>query len=191
MIERAYLDIETSYGGEITILGIFRPPDDLVQLVNPQISRRSVLGALRGAEELVTYWGHRFDIPVIDRCIGIRLRRRFHSRDLADHCHRHRLYGGLKAVEKALGICRDTDGLSGLDAMRLWEEWLRGDLRALHLLLKYNADDVLNLYLVEKELFRFDTEAQLTEGQHLEGPNRSSPSEIASHPGVPRAHPKA
>lgn len=164
MPDRAYLDIETSYGGDITILGIFRPPDNLIQIVHPDVSRRSLLVALDGADEIVTYWGHRFDLPVISRCLGVRLRRRFQSRDLADHCHRHNLYGGLKTVEKALGICRDTDGLTGLDAMRLWEEWIHGDRRALNTLLKYNEEDVLNLYLIEKELFRFDAETRAPDG---------------------------
>jgi uncharacterized protein YprB with RNaseH-like and TPR domain len=38
----------------------------------------------------------------------------------------------------------------------LWEEWLRGDRRALARLLAYNEDDVVNLYLLEKELARLD-----------------------------------
>jgi uncharacterized protein YprB with RNaseH-like and TPR domain len=159
VLERAYLDIETSYGGEITVIGIFRPPDDLVQIVHPEVSRESLLQALGGAEHLVTYWGHRFDLPVIDNCLGIDLRRRFRSKDLADHCHRHKLYGGLKAVEKTLGIGRVSDGITGLDAMRLWEEWLCGDGASLRTLLKYNEEDVVNLYLIEKELERFDREA--------------------------------
>ena len=159
MLERAYLDIETSYGGEITIVGIFRPPDDLVQIVHPEVCQENLLRALEGAERLVTYWGHRFDLPVIHRCLGVNLRRRFRSKDLADHCHRHRLYGGLKAVEKMLGVGRVSEGITGIDAMRLWEEWLRGDGSSLKTLLKYNEEDVVNLYLIEKELDRFDAEA--------------------------------
>jgi uncharacterized protein YprB with RNaseH-like and TPR domain len=165
VLTKAYLDIETSYGGDITILGIFRPPDDLVQIVHPEVSRRALLGALDGAEEIITYWGHRFDLPVITRCLRVNLRRRFRSKDLADHCHRHGLYGGLKVVEKTLGICRDTDGLTGLDAMRLWEQWLRGDRAALATLLKYNEEDVVNLYLIEKEIYRFDADAGTSEEQ--------------------------
>ena len=158
MFERAYLDIETSYGGEITVLGIFRPPDDLIQIVHPDIDADSVLDALEGTEELVTYWGHRFDLPVINRALGLDLRQTLRSTDLADHCHRHGLYGGLKSVEKTLGISRGSDGLTGADAMRLWEEWLRGDRRALKTLLRYNEDDVVNLYLLEKELAGLDQE---------------------------------
>jgi uncharacterized protein YprB with RNaseH-like and TPR domain len=155
---KAYLDIETSYSGEITVLGIFRPPSDLIQLTYPDISSEALLRALDGALEVVTFWGHRFDLPVIKRWLGVNLREAFGSVDLADHCHRHGLYGGLKAVERVLGIERRTEGLDGADAMRLWEEWCRGDRRALRKLLLYNEDDVVNLYLLEKELFRLDSD---------------------------------
>jgi uncharacterized protein YprB with RNaseH-like and TPR domain len=154
----AYLDIETSYSGDITVLGIFRPPTDLIQLTCPDISKDALLAALDGTEEVITYWGHRFDLPVIARCLGVNLRHVFGSRDLADHCHRHGLYGGLKVVEQVLGITRRSAGLDGSDAMRLWEEWRRGDRRALKKLLTYNEDDVVNLYLLEKELVRLDAE---------------------------------
>lgn len=164
MLAKAYLDIETSLGGEITMIGIFRPPDELVQIVQPDVCKTSLLRALDGAEEIVTYWGHRFDLPVIRKCLRVNLRRRFQSKDLADHCHRHGLYGGLKAVEKVLGIGRQTDGLTGMDAMWLWEEWLRGNRAALARLLKYNEEDVVNLYLIEKEIARFDAEAESREG---------------------------
>ncbi len=152
MLEKAYLDIETSYDGYITVLGIFRPPDELYQVIHPDIDRDSLLEALDGTEELLTYWGHRFDLPVINRALGVDLRQAFRSTDLADHCHRLGLYGGLKVVEKHLGIGRESDGLTGSDAMRLWEEWCHGDKRALKKLLRYNEDDVVNLYLLEKEL---------------------------------------
>jgi uncharacterized protein YprB with RNaseH-like and TPR domain len=156
---KAYLDIETSYSGYITVLGIFRPPDDLIQMVYPDIGESSLLGALDGAEEVITYWGHRFDLPVICRVLGINLRDMLHSTDLADRCHRHGLYGGLKQVEKELGIPRRTEGMSGTEALMLWERWCDGDARALKRLLKYNEDDVVNLYLLEKELCRLDEAA--------------------------------
>ena len=155
-MEKAYLDLETSYSGLITIVGIFRPPDDLIQIIHPDISSSSLLNALDGAEEVITYWGHRFDLPVIARHLGVNLRDAFRSTDLADHCHRHGLFGGLKVVERVLGISRQTDGLTGMDAMRLWQMWLGGDRDALRVLLKYNEDDVVNLYLLEKELRELD-----------------------------------
>jgi uncharacterized protein YprB with RNaseH-like and TPR domain len=160
MVQKAYLDIETSYAGDITVLGIFRPPDGLVQIVQPEITSRSLLDALDGTDEVITYWGHRFDLPVITRLLGINLRQLFQSRDLADHCHRHGLYGGLKVVERALGIGRQSDGLTGSDALVLWERWCGGDADALKKLLKYNEDDVVNLYLLEKELYQLDADCE-------------------------------
>jgi uncharacterized protein YprB with RNaseH-like and TPR domain len=154
--QKAYLDIETSYAGEITILGIYRPPTDLIQIIQPRVSRDSLLCALDGVDEVVTYWGHRFDLPVIERWLGVNLRDVFDSTDLADHCHRHGLFGGLKVVEKVLGIGRQTDGLTGVDAMRLWDQWECGDGDALKILLKYNEEDVVNLYFLEKELRYLD-----------------------------------
>jgi uncharacterized protein YprB with RNaseH-like and TPR domain len=158
LLAKAYLDIETSYSGEITVLGVFTPPSDLVQIIHPDITRTALLEVLEGADEVITYWGHRFDLPVIRKCLAVNLREAFGSRDLADHCHRHGLYGGLKVVERRLGISRRTDGLDGADAMRLWEEWRSGDRKALRKLLLYNEDDVVNLYLLEKELMRLDDE---------------------------------
>jgi len=151
---KSYLDIETSYYGEITVVGIYRHPYDLAQIVMPEISADAVLDALQGTEELVTYWGHRFDLPVIKSVLGLDLRRIFESSDLADLCHAHGLYGGLKRVERELGIGRVTAGVTGVDAMRLWEEWRLGSDDSLKRLLKYNEEDVVNLYLVERGLAR-------------------------------------
>lgn len=151
---RSYLDIETSYHGEITVVGIYRHPHDLVQIVLPEINADAVMDALEGTEELITYWGHRFDLPVIKGHLGIDLRKCFESTDLADRCHEHGLYGGLKSVERELGIGRVTEGVTGKDAMRLWHEWTLGCDESLARLLKYNEEDVVNLYLVERELVR-------------------------------------
>ena len=162
--QKAYLDIETSFSGYITVLGIFRPPFDLIQVVHPDVSQASLLGALDGAHEIVTYWGHRFDLPVINQMLGINLRDCFRSKDLADDCHRHGLFGGLKAVESILGMDRQTKGLSGTDALILWERWQRGDDAALKVLLRYNEDDVVNLYQLEKRLLELDMNQSRSDG---------------------------
>lgn len=151
---KSYLDIETSYYGEITVVGIYRHPYDLVQIVLPEINAGAVLYALEGTEELLTYWGHRFDLPMLKGTLGLDLREEFASTDLADLCHRHGLYGGLKSVERQLGIPRSTAGIDGEDAMRLWQEWTLGREESLKTLLKYNEEDVVNLYLLERELAR-------------------------------------
>ena len=55
--------------------------------------------------------------------------------------------GGLKAIERMLGIARGRDmiWIAGFDAVRLWHEYERGRGDALELLLKYNRGDVVDL----------------------------------------------
>ena len=57
------------------------------------------------------------------------------------------LTGGLKAIEKKLGIQRtdDTVDITGFDAVRLWHEYERGNEESLDLLLEYNREDIVNL----------------------------------------------
>jgi uncharacterized protein YprB with RNaseH-like and TPR domain len=58
--------------------------------------------------------------------------------------------GGLKSIERQVGINRrpETDGLNGMDAVRLWNQYQRGGENAeeaLRLLHRYNEEDVVNL----------------------------------------------
>lgn len=57
------------------------------------------------------------------------------------------LTGGLKPIEAALGLVREATirDLSGYDAVLLWRKHLRGDRRALDLLIEYNRADVMHL----------------------------------------------
>ncbi|MEM2982929.1 MAG: ribonuclease H-like domain-containing protein [Candidatus Bathyarchaeia archaeon] len=150
---KAYLDIETSFQGEITIIGIYHPPSRFVQLVGDEITSTNLLNALDPASIIVTYNGSRFDLPVIHRKLGLDLRKFYHCHDLMYDCWKKNLYGGLKKVEEKLGIKRYLKGLDGYDAMRLWEEYtMMGDRMALHILLKYNREDVVNLFSLEEAL---------------------------------------
>jgi len=60
-------------------------------------------------------------------------------------CKRIGLSGGLKPIEKEIGIERDRPDLSGRDAVRLWREYERGDDDALDTLVSYNREDTKNL----------------------------------------------
>jgi len=147
---KAYLDIETSFGGEITVVGIFCPPDRLIQLVGDEVNWTNLWNALDGVTTILTYNGARFDLPVIKRAIKLDLNKYFECRDLMYDCWEKNLYGGLKRVEEQLGIERTTGGIDGLEAMRLWERFrLYGDGEALRVLLAYNRDDVKNLLHLE------------------------------------------
>jgi uncharacterized protein len=150
---RAYLDIETAFSGEITVVGLYAPDRGLVQLVGGGISELSVWQALEGIQVICTYNGSRFDVPVIRRRLGLDLRSAFVCHDLMIECWRRRWYGGLKRVEAHLGIPRRTRGIDGVEAMRLWHRYeTTKDCAALATLLEYNREDVLNLEALDRIL---------------------------------------
>jgi uncharacterized protein YprB with RNaseH-like and TPR domain len=150
---KAYLDIETSFGGEITVVGIFRPPDHLIQLVGDEANWTNLWNALDGVTTILTYNGSRFDLPVIKRAVKLDLNKYFSCRDLMYECWDKNLYGGLKRVEEQLGIHRVSKGIDGLEAMRLWERFrLYADEESLRILLEYNREDVVNLITLEEKL---------------------------------------
>ena len=150
---KAYLDIETSFGGEITVVGIFCPPERMIQLVGDEVNWTNLWNALDGVTTILTYNGARFDLPVIKRVIKLDLNKYFECRDLMYDCWEKNLYGGLKRVEEQLGIERSTKGIDGLEAMRLWQRFLYDrDERALEALLQYNREDVVNLSRLEARL---------------------------------------
>jgi uncharacterized protein YprB with RNaseH-like and TPR domain len=101
---------------------------------------------------LVTFFGAGFDIPMLKRLYFTLPFDQMHI-DLCPAMRRLGYRGGLKRIERELGIARDgdTDGLTGRDAITLWRHSTRGDTRALDLLVRYNAEDVVNL----KTLMRF------------------------------------
>lgn len=147
----AYLDIETTFQGAVTVVGVYREPDRLIQLVGEWITPHILEEALGPVETVVTYNGNRFDLPVIKRRIGLDIRRMYRSRDLMYDCHRIGLFGGLKAVERTLGIDRETAELTGRDAPVLWERYRKkGDRESLALLLRYNGEDVVNLAVLRR-----------------------------------------
>lgn len=95
---------------------------------------------------IVTFFGSGFDIPMLRKAFA-----GFHFDHIhLDLCHtlkRLGFRGGLKKIEKQLGIFRgeETEGLNGMDAIRLWRNYLRGDEKSLEQLIAYNRDDVVNL----------------------------------------------
>lgn len=150
----AYLDIETSFEYQITVIGIFREDRGFQQLVGRRVNQTNLLRLLQGSGEIITYNGSRFDLPVIRRNLGVNLGERFESNDLMYSCWHKNLYGGLKSVERALGIPRQSADIDGFEAMRLWRRYEEArDRKALERLLAYNEEDVMNLVKL-KEILR-------------------------------------
>ena len=156
----AYLDIETTGLGfadcDITVVGMHLCDEkrtDCVQLVGGDVTSYGILETLEGVDIIYTYNGSRFDLPFIHSKLGINLEQLFIHRDLMYDCWRHNLKGGLKAVERQLGIGRDVKGVDGFEAVRLWWRYVDSfDLEALETLLAYNREDVINLKTLKEML---------------------------------------
>ncbi len=147
-----YLDIETSFDREVTVTGLLRADRGLVQLVGEANTREAIDELFDGLDTLCTFNGEGFDLPVLRRAFGVELIERFRSLDLSIECRRVGINGGLKRIETGLQIPRRLRGVNGYDAMVLWDRWRNDDRHALETLLAYNADDVINLALLERRL---------------------------------------
>ena len=144
----AYLDIETtglSFGRDaVTVVGVFDGRRERSFVKRENLVR--LPAALEGAKALVTFNGSLFDVPFLRRAFPRMRLDQIHV-DLRFALRRLGYRGGLKAIERRLGIERseETEGLSGMDAVRLWRTHEGGDPAARELLLQYNMEDVVNL----------------------------------------------
>jgi len=156
----AYLDIETTglspADCDITVIGIYLcsgADARFVQLVGKDITADSISHSLEGATRIHTYNGSRFDLPFIACRFGVDLAQSIDHRDLMYDCWRCNLYGGLKSVERQLGIRRQLHEVNGWEAVRLWWKYVDSfDLDALDRLLAYNKEDVINLKTLRDRL---------------------------------------
>lgn len=155
-----YLDIETTSldpsHGDLTIIGLYleeAKQQGFIQLVGEEISAAKLLEALEEVKVLYTYNGSRFDLPYIEAKLGVDLTKQYLHHDLMYDCWRRNLYGGLKEVERQLGIERHSTGIDGRMAVRLWLNYkFYADEKALLTLLGYNREDVLNLKALRQKL---------------------------------------
>ena len=144
--EAGYLDIETdgdSYHPVVTAVALYHK-GRLTSYVYGR-NMEQLHQDLADVKLLVTFNGKCFDVPVLERALGVRAPKahvdlRFVLKSIG-------VGGGLKACEKRYGLSRrELDGVDGWGAVVLWREWERhGDPRVMETLLAYNAADVLSL----------------------------------------------
>ncbi len=157
---RAYLDIETTglspADNKLTVIGIYREngsDDKVTQLVGDEITRPRLIAALENTSMLYTYNGSRFDLPFINAKLGIDLAEHCMHEDLMYACWKRKLKGGLKSVERQLGIERELTDIDGFMAIQLWHEYVNyGNENSLAKLLRYNEEDVFNLRVLRERL---------------------------------------
>lgn len=145
--EACFLDIETtgldSTYSDVTTVSVHRAGETKTFVKGDDLTAGRLQTELDAASLLVTFNGKRFDIPFLETCYDIDAS--MPHVDLMYPCKKLGLDGGLKQVERDIGIDRDKPDLSGRDAVRLWNEYERGDEEALETLIEYNRDDTANL----------------------------------------------
>ncbi len=155
-----FFDIETTglspFYSKVTVVGLCQGGRYVALVRGIDLEPEVLYDYFGRAKLLVSFFGTRFDIPFL----------RYHFPQLPveiphfDLCFAGRrvgLKGGLKRIERALGIEREEEiaGMDGADAVGLWLAYERlGDKEALDLLLRYNEADVRNLEAVAEEIYR-------------------------------------
>jgi len=161
--EVAYLDIETDglrHDSKVTVVGTHRDGRTTTLVNGVDLDGDSLSEALEGTKLLVTFNGRSFDIPLLDFNFPFSVPRVPHF-DLRHGCARIGLRGGLKRIERALGIARpqEVDYVTGEQAAYLWKLWERkGNENALGLLCRYNEEDTKNLEPLARHTYEKLTE---------------------------------
>jgi uncharacterized protein YprB with RNaseH-like and TPR domain len=194
----AYFDLETTGldgDSEVTLIACYHK-ERLYRFVKGE-NLDGFLELLDEIPLLVSFNGSSFDVP---RVLGS-----FHIPELpCPHidlrwvCYHEGHVGGLKKIECKLGIQRprQLQGVNGLDAVRLWEQWTsRKDRRARDLLERYCSADVLALKCVAAAVLRkrgcavscppADHLWQLLGRQSAAQVSQSPPMELPSRPVSP------
>ncbi|MCX7992406.1 MAG: ribonuclease H-like domain-containing protein [Fimbriimonadales bacterium] len=140
----AYLDVETDGGSQITVIGVY-DGEETYQFVWGE-NLEEFPEFIHEFSMLVTFNGLHFDVPMIYKNFPGLALDQLHL-DLCPTLRRLGLKGGLKRIEQQLGLIRDPDleGLSGREAVLLWQAYRLGHDSALETLLRYNREDIVNL----------------------------------------------
>ena len=151
-----FLDIETTgishQWGDVTVIGAYDCRETKVfvrgrnLLEFPAYARRYSM--------LVTYNGKQFDVPFLKAKFPALKLPAAHI-DLRFVTRRLGLTGGLKGVERQLGLDREGElkDVDGYMAVKLWQEHRRGNPAALDTLIRYNLEDVVGLKAVVERAY--------------------------------------
>ncbi len=151
-----YVDIETTglsrWSDQITVLGIYDGKTPFLYVNGKNLHEAKA--KLQEFDIVVTFNGKQFDMPFIEHHFActydvVHLDLRYMLKELGYH-------GGLKKIERELGLVRDASvqHVDGFEAVRLWHRYQRGHQESLQKLLKYNEEDVVNLQALLKHYLK-------------------------------------
>lgn len=145
--ETCFVDIEST-GLDfdhhvVTVVSLYQDGETTTLVRGDDLTSERLQRHLDAASVIASFNGARFDLPFLKRSFDISVD--IPHIDLMYPCRRIGLQGGLKRIERELGIDRDGPDIGGREAIDLWHASERGDDDALEQLIRYNRDDTENL----------------------------------------------
>ena len=152
--DAVFLDIETASNyGNVTVVGLSDGRETKTLIAGSTLTKENLQEALKPYKLLVTFNGKSFDIPILQKYFNTQFN--MPHIDLKHVCFSAGITGGLKLIEKQLGIQRaeQVKDVQGSDADLLWRKWrATGNQDFLDLLVQYNAEDCINLKTVAERV---------------------------------------
>jgi uncharacterized protein len=140
--ECCFLDIEVNSQGKIILVSISNYYDTNFFVKHVNLYRRNLEKELAKYKLVITFNGGAFDLPKLRKQLEVDVK--MPHIDLKPLCVNLGLKGGLKEVEKILGLNRPSN-LKG-NPVDLWKAFhASGDKEYLDLLIEYNREDSENL----------------------------------------------
>ena len=146
--DACFFDIETtgldSARHDVTTVSLHRGGDTRTYVQGEDLTADALAEEFAESSMLVSFNGKRFDQPFLEDSLDLDVTAP--HLDLMYTCKQIGLSGGLKRVERAVGIDRDDEDVDGREAVRLWHRYdRREDDAALDRLVRYNREDAENL----------------------------------------------
>lgn len=143
-----FFDIETTgldkKRNKVTTVSFYRNGESYTLVRGEDLTRKRLEEEFFNASMIVSFNGKMFDQPFLEHSFNMNIDTP--HLDLMYPCKRVGLTGGLKQIEKDLGVERELEDLDGRAAIRLWKKYeKKGDEEALRKLVKYNQYDTENL----------------------------------------------
>lgn len=143
-----FFDIETTgldkQRNKVTTVSVYRNGESRTLVRGQDLTAENLRKEFHEASVIVSFNGKMFDRPFLEHNFDVKIQNP--HIDLMHTCKRINLSGGLKKIEKDLGIERDLEDIDGREAIRLWKKYENnGNEQALEKLIKYNQYDTENL----------------------------------------------
>ena len=142
-----FFDIETTgldqHRDRVTTVSLHRDGETTTLVRGHDLTADRLRREFEAADMLATFNGARFDVPFLEESFGLDVTTP--HLDLMYPCRKIGLSGGLKPIERELGIERELPDVDGREAVRLWHRYEGGDEDALDRLVAYNREDAVNL----------------------------------------------